>query len=95
MNFPIKAFVKMARASGFSREEAEEKLRDKAPEKDLTEALDSTYSKNVDGLRDEFFFAASEIAPVLKSGEGKNVDARGFDTADRAVLDVLTVMDED
>lgn len=93
--FPTTAFARMARASGFSREEAEEKLRGKAPEAELDRALDKAFSEDPEVLSSLFTGGASAVEPDLSSGHGKDVDDRGRDAADRAALSVIGVMDRE
>lgn len=95
MNFPIKAFARMARASRFSREDAESRLRGKVSEAELKIALDRAYAEDPDVLAGLFLGGAEVIGPALATGDGKNVDDRGHDEADRAALALMQALNKD
>jgi hypothetical protein len=91
----LNAFARMARASRLTREEAEARLRDKAPEAELKAVLDQAYAEDPDVLAGAFIGGAELIKPVTSTGEGKNIDEQGRDEADRAALAVMQAMDKD
>lgn len=93
----LRTFARMARASGFTREEAEARLRGRYQnDPNFQQELDTAYEKDVNTLQRMFLAGVQVVAEALVVGDGRNLDARGVDDADRAAMSVLQVMgDED
>lgn len=92
-NFQIRTFARMARASGFTREDAAQRLAAyKGPE--LQQALDAAYLEDPETVKNEFLATYNAIKPILRAGEGVDVDQYGRDEADRASIAAMIVMNE-
>lgn len=99
MKKPIRTFARMARLTFSTREEAERKMEplvtSDEDREEVRKALDDAFAEDKETLRQLFLGAASAIDPAVKEGEGKDVDSRGHDAADRAVFAVMKVLDKE
>lgn len=86
--------VKMALASGFTKEEALDRLGQLSPE--FSKVIEEVYgSRTVESAQREVLAGLDEVEPLIDRGSGQNVDGNGLDEADRAMLAFLHALNED
>ncbi len=97
---PALTFARMARLTGLSRDKAEEQLSynvetGELTQDDLNKSLDKAYAEDAEYLSRMFQIGGEVIAHQVKYGDGRDIDSRGLDAADRAIEALFTVMGTD